>query len=195
MSLAATRSSRTSERRAAREISATSKHLASECRGRFREDLNRAVSARRRSRAFHSDLGVQARSVAADGRDRQRLSATAIFDRTVESLERTVDRQVVPAFGVADVVDRGVVVAAPEKRYRVELLAGAEHVAGSHLTLALGHHPVFDANAFTGVRVGPPGHVTGRINAGGARFEVLVDRNAAVHGLSLIHISEPTRLL
>ena len=57
-----------------------------------------------------------------------------------------VDRHRIPPLGVADVVDRHVVVLAPEERHRVEPLAAAQHVARGHLTLPLRDHPVLDAD-------------------------------------------------
>src|SRR4029079_10744792 len=101
---------------------------------------------------LHSALATTCRSIPPDGRDRQSLPAAPVLDQAVEGLERTVDGDFVPAFGVADVFDREVVVPAPEERHRVEALAPAEHVACGDLPLTLGHYPVLDTNAFAGER-------------------------------------------
>ena len=95
-------------------------------------------------------------------------------------VERTVDLDGVPSLGVADVLDRDVVVLAPEKRNRVEPLAIAEHVPSGHLTLALGDDPVFDADSRAGVGIGPSSDVAGGEHARRAGLEILVDGDAAI---------------
>ena len=79
-----------------------------------------------------------------------------------------------------NVADRDVVVLAPEEGNRIEALAPAEDVACGHLSLALRDHPVFHPDAVAGVRVGPPGDVTRREDAGRACFEELVHEHTAI---------------
>ena len=55
-----------------------------------------------------------------------------------------VDGDLVPGLGMADIIDRHVVMLAPEKRHRVERLALPQHVACRGLALAFRHHPVLD---------------------------------------------------
>ena len=68
-----------------------------------------------------------------------------------------VDRQLVPFLGMADIVDRDVVVLAPEERHGVELLAQAEHVAAPRSGPGARRPP----NA----RRGWPGRCAGRASA------------------------------
>ena len=93
-----------------------------------------------------------------------------------------VDRQLVPFLGVADIVDRDVVVLAPEERHGVELLAQAQHVERRGLALALGDHPVLDADRLAAVRIGPAGDVAGGEDARRAGLEKRVDHDAAIDG-------------
>ena len=95
-------------------------------------------------------------------------------------LERAVDVNRVPLLGVADVVDRDVVVLTPEERDGIEALAIPQHVAGGDLALALRDDPVLDADALAGTRIGPARHVPCGEDPGRARFEVLVHGDATV---------------
>src|SRR4029453_19630935 len=85
--------------------------------------------------------------------------------------QRTIDLHTVPAFGVTDVVDRDVVVLAPEERHGVKRLTPAQHVARGRLTLTLGHHPGFNANPLAGVRIRPTGNIARRKDSGDGGFE------------------------
>src|SRR6516225_5525186 len=87
---------------------------------------------------------------------------------------------VVPGGGMADVVDRDVVVLAPEERHRGIALAAAEQVARGRLALPLGDDPVLDAQPLAAVGVGPAGDVAGGENAGRAGVEVFIDDHAAI---------------
>src|SRR5215471_4004434 len=87
---------------------------------------------------------------------------------------------VVPGGGMADVVDRDIIVLAPEERDRGIALAAAEQVARGRLALPLGDDPVLDAQPLATVGIGPAGNVAGRVNAGNAGFEVFIDHHAAI---------------
>ena len=90
---------------------------------------------------------------------------------------------------MTDIVDRHVVVLAPEERHRVEALALPEHVARGGLALALGHHPVLDANVLAGVRIGPARDIARGVDAGRRWFrgyafddDAAIDREAGLLG-------------
>ena len=68
-------------------------------------------------------------------RNRQSLAGDVAFD-----LER------VPAFGMADIVDRDVVMLAPEERHGGEILALAQHVARRVPGPGARHHPMLHAD-------------------------------------------------
>ena len=101
-------------------------------------------------RQFHRRLLPEALHVPIDRCDRERAPAALETHEGVLSLEVAVDRERVPHFGVADIVDRGVVVLAPEERDRRELLALPEQVERRGLALALGD----DSAASLGTRPG-----------------------------------------
>src|SRR5262249_4204780 len=87
---------------------------------------------------------------------------------------------VVPLLSVADVVDRHVVVLAPEERHGGEGRATSEHGEGGGLTLALGDDPVLHPNALTTVRIGPARDVSGRVDSGHARLQIGAGDHAAI---------------
>ena len=66
---------------------------------------------------------------------------------------------------MADVVDRDVVMLAPEKRDGVEAFAMSQHVARGDLALALSDDPVFDADPLAGPPIGPARDVSRRENS------------------------------
>src|SRR5665213_2040408 len=76
----------------------------------------------------------------------QHPAAFHIACDTVALHDVAVDLNGVPCFGVPDVIDRNVVMLAPEERHGAERLALPKHVERRGLTLALGDDPVLDAN-------------------------------------------------
>src|SRR5689334_24992940 len=83
---------------------------------------------------------------------------------------------------MADVVDRHVVMLAPEEWHRVEFPACADHVERGDLTLAFRDDPMLDANPRAAMRIGPARDVAGGEDTGRGRLEVCVDRHAFVDG-------------
>ena len=83
---------------------------------------------------------------------------------------------------MANIVDRHVVVLAPEERRLLVALARAKHVHRRNLALPLGDDPVLDAHsAPTRERVGEPGNVACGEDARSAGFQERVDHDAAVN--------------
>ena len=74
-------------------------------------------------RALEGELGLETLAIPRDRRDRQPAIAARVGDRTVARFECAVDLHRVPLLGVADIVDRDVVMLAPEKRNGVEPFA------------------------------------------------------------------------
>jgi hypothetical protein len=89
-------------------------------------------------------------------------------------------RDVIPGGGVADVIDRNVVMLASEERDGGVAFAPTKHVPTRGLALPLGDHPVLDAQPLAAVLVGPAGDVACRENAGRAGFEIFIDDDAAI---------------
>src|SRR5215475_3381925 len=91
--------------------------------------------------AFHRRLLPEIIDVAEDRGHRQHLAITTIAYQAVACFDVALDLEIGPRLGVPDVVDRRVVVLAPEERNVGKSLPPAENVAGSRLTLPLGHDP------------------------------------------------------
>src|SRR5262249_28673963 len=89
------------------------------------------AAARRASRAgsFILNLGLDADVIAIDRGDREQASFALVADQAVPVRDAAVDRDLVKNLGVADIVDRHVIVLAPEERHRVERLVLSQHVA------------------------------------------------------------------
>src|SRR5438034_8836732 len=104
---------------------------------------------------LEGELGLQALQVATDRRHSQPATAPREGHGTIARFERTVDLDRVPLVGVANVIDRHVVVLTPEERDGVEALAKTEHVSSGDLTLTLSHDPMLDTDALSGMRIGP----------------------------------------
>src|SRR5262249_39549313 len=139
-----------------------------------------AASLARRRLLLHRHLGLEAGDVPEDRGDGERATALLVAHQAVLARNITLDRHFVPGLGVADIVDRDVVMLAPKEWYGLELFAPAQHIQRGRLPLTLGDDPMFDADALPRVRIGPARDVAGAIDVGRARLQVTVDREAAV---------------
>src|SRR2546429_2725756 len=122
--------------------------------------------------ALHHELGLEARDITVDRRDRQRALATAIAHQAIARGDIAFDLDVVPGRGVADIVDRHIVVLAPEERGLPEPLVDAQHVAGGELTVALGDDPMLDADAVRRISAGPAPDVAGGVKERAAALAI-----------------------
>src|SRR5262249_27898267 len=95
-----------------------------------------------------------------------------------------LDGKFVPLLGMADIVDRDVIMLAPEEWDSSKFFAAPEQVAGRGLALTLGHDPMLDANLIAAMRIGPPRDVAGSQNRWLARFQIGVHAHPAIHGKS-----------
>src|SRR6185437_3398081 len=123
---------------------------------------------------LHREFGLKAGEVAVDRGNGEHAALVPVLQQAIPRGDVTVDHDLVPFFGVADIVDRHVIMLTPEKRHRIEGLALPQHVARRGLSLALRHHPVFDPDVFLRMRIGPARDVAGRIDSGNAGFEKLI---------------------
>src|SRR5262245_39766497 len=94
------------------------------------------VSRSCRSHAFlrthgtsHRRLALKTLQVAENGCGGQCFSIAPIAQETIASLDIALDVDLIPPFRMADVIDRHVVVLAPEERHLRKRLASAKHVA------------------------------------------------------------------
>ena len=91
--------------------------------GRYDGDANSSLGGRaqvaylRSGGALHLDLGLKAFNVAENRSDGEQAPIALEPQETVLTPDVTVNRDLVPLLGVTDIVDRDVVVLAPEKRY------------------------------------------------------------------------------
>ena len=104
--------------------------------------------------ALHRRFDLEARAVAAEGDDGGDPAALAVGDQRVARVEAAADLDRIPRLGVADVVERHVVVRAPEERHVAVGRRRAQHVARRGLAHALGDHPVLDAHRLARSRSG-----------------------------------------
>src|SRR5436305_2014984 len=88
-------------------------------------------------RALHRDLGFEILLVAEDRCNCENFAVAAVAQDAILVADLARDRDVIPFLGVADIVDRDVVVLAPEERHRLERPAHPEHVERRGLALAL----------------------------------------------------------
>src|SRR3984885_12521141 len=131
-------------------------------------------------RTFHRNLGLETGDITIDRGDSEHAPGAFVPHQTILRADIAVDRDFVPFLGVTDIVDRHVVMLAPEERHGIEHFALPEHVARGGLALPFRHHPMFDANGFAGMPVWPARDIAGRIDAGNAGFEIGIDLHTAI---------------
>src|SRR5215471_5107326 len=129
---------------------------------------------------LHRHFRLEALDIPVDRGDREHAPVALIAQQAVPRHDVPHDRQLVPRLGVADIVDRDIVVLAPEERHRDELLAPSEHVERGGLALALGDDPVLDADALAAVWIRPARDVARREDSGRAGFQISVHDHATV---------------
>ena len=72
---------------------------------------------------LHREFSLKAREIAIDRGDRQHTTGALVFQQAIPGRDVAVDGNLVPLLGMTDIIDRHVIVLAPEKRYGVEDLA------------------------------------------------------------------------
>ena len=95
---------------------------------------------------LHRKFGLQAGEVAVDRGNSEHTAPALVLQQAIPRGDVAVDHDLVPFFGVADLIDRHVIMLTPEKWHRVEHLARSQHVAGRDLPLTLRYHPMLDPN-------------------------------------------------
>src|SRR5215472_10538068 len=131
-------------------------------------------------RVFHRRLLLEIIDVAEDRGDREHLAVATITHEAVACFDVALNVEIVPRLGMPDVVDRHVVMLAPEERHVGKALPLAENVARCRLTLPLGHDPMLDPQILAGMGVGPARDVAGGKDSRHARFKVFIHRDAAI---------------
>src|SRR5262249_22193045 len=140
--------------------------------------------SRTRSRAgrdpLHRRLFLGIVDIAEGAGHRQHLPAVAIAHQAVPLVDTAFDVECIPLFRVSDVIDRNVIVLAPEEWNVGKPLPLSEHVARRGLALPFGHNPVLDPQTLAVAGVGPARDIPGGKKAGRASLEIFVHRHAAV---------------
>src|SRR6266446_3464990 len=129
---------------------------------------------------FHRRLLPEIIDVAEDRGHREHLAVATIAHEAVACFDVAVDVEIVPALGMPDIVDRHVVVLAPEERNLGKSLPLAENVARRRLTLPLGNDPMLDPQILAGMGIGPPRDVAGGKDSRHAGFKVFIHCDAAI---------------
>src|SRR3954447_4118842 len=130
--------------------------------------------------AFHRPFLLEAVDVAVDRGDGEQPAVAAIAHHAIPRLDVTLDLECVPLLGMADIVDRKVVMLAPEERDIDEAFAPPQDIARDGLALALGNDPVFDPERFPTVGIRPSRNIAGGIDSRRAGLQVCVYDHAAV---------------
>src|SRR5262245_8035787 len=131
---------------------------------------------------FHGQFGLEAGDIAVDRGDGQGAPAAPIADQAVLGGNFTIDGDLIPGLCMPDIVDRQVVMLAPEKWHGSKFLAQPQHVEGGGLPLPLGHHPMLDANRAAAIGVGPASNVAGGEDTRRPGLEIAVNQHATVDG-------------
>jgi len=156
----------------------------SNARSEFREGCVRRSLCLRDSlegtTSLHADLGLQILDVAKDRGDGEGASVAPKAQQAIPGVDVAVHGDLVPCLRMADVIDRNVVVLAPERRDGIEGLASPEHIQRRDLSLAFRDHPVLDPNGLAGARIWPARDVAGGEDARSAGLQHGVHRNAAI---------------
>ena len=96
--------------------------------------------------SFHFDFSPKAREIAEDRRDGACAAVLFVTDQAIPRFDVAIDLDRVPRFRMADIIDRDIVVLAPEKRHGIELLAAAQHVDRRCLPLPFRDGPVLNTD-------------------------------------------------
>src|SRR5215470_19857672 len=99
------------------------------------------------SALLHRQLRLQVLNIAVDRGDGEHTPVAPVAQQAILRRDIAFDCQCVPRLGMPDIVDRDVIVLAPEERYGRKLLPISEYVERRGLTLPLGDDPMFDANS------------------------------------------------
>src|SRR5688572_2820887 len=130
--------------------------------------------------ALHRELRLHAGPVSRDRCHREYAVSLSVPYRAVALLQASIDLDLIPLGGVPDVVDRQVVVLAPEERDVREGRSLSGDGPAHRLTLPLGEHPVFNPNLAAASGVWPARGVADREDALRRCLEIGVDHDPAV---------------
>src|SRR5438874_13686896 len=111
---------------------------------------------------LHGRFGLEALQIAENRCHGAQSPLVPIAQQAIVAGDVTFDGEVIPHRRIADVVDRYVVVLAPEEGSGAEFLALAQHIERGELALPLGEDPMFDTDILAAARIGPARDIAGR---------------------------------
>src|SRR6478672_8298290 len=88
--------------------------------------VNRSLRRLRLRTPLHRKLGLEACEIAVDRSHRKHPAFALVFQQAILRGDIAVDGDFVPLLGVADIIDRHIVMLAPEERHGIEGLALAQ---------------------------------------------------------------------
>jgi hypothetical protein len=130
--------------------------------------------------ALHRRFLLKVLEIAKDRGNRQHPAVSAIAHETIAPLDVARDFDLVPFLGVTDVIDRYVVMLAPEERDVGKSYLLSEDISRCSLALAFGNDPMFNPEILARVRIQPPRNVAGGKNFRHAGLEVRVHGDTPV---------------
>ena len=95
--------------------------------------------------SFHCDLGSKAFKVAIDRDDGSHAPIALETEEAVFAHDVAVYNDVIPFLGMTHIIDRNIVMLAPEEGDLVKGVAIAKHIKSRGLPLSLGDNPMLDA--------------------------------------------------
>ena len=122
-------SERASEAKREAGLSSPSPNSAAEGLSNARSSTQETVERLREGLQLHRKFRLKTCDVATDRSHRQNASAELESHEAIPGGRVALDHRLVPALGVADIVDRQIVMLAPEERRRGEFLARAQQIA------------------------------------------------------------------
>lgn len=108
----------------------------------------RSALSRGATCSLHSYLGLQALKVTKDRGDRGHPPLMLVFEQAILGLDIAFGFDLVPLCSVADIVNRHIVMLAPEICHGVEFPALPQHIQRCGLALPFSNHPVLHADIF-----------------------------------------------
>src|ERR1043166_4191990 len=130
--------------------------------------------------ALHCGFFLEVLDVAVDRCNREHLVAAAITHQAIAALDIAVDLELVPFLGMTDIIDRHVVMLAPEEWDIGKSIALSQDISRHGLTLALGHDPMFNPEIPARLWIRPQRNIAGGKNSRYAGLQVLVHDDAPV---------------
>src|SRR5438876_11515374 len=94
----------------------------------LQREITKDVKARSERRLLHLKLGLEACEIAIDRSHRKNAALALVLQPAILCRDLAIDGNLIPCLGMTDIIDRHVVMLAPEKRHGAECLLLAQHI-------------------------------------------------------------------